>query len=71
MLLNISTTSQINSEQLIDLLKQEGFTEAAVKSLIKMQWTKEISEIRSSLSNMIDLYTGIVHSSVNVFTTEY
>lgn len=35
------------------------------QNLIKMHWTKEISEIRSSLSNMIDLYAGVVNSSVN------
>jgi len=71
MLFNISAIAQISSGQLTDSLKQESFTEAAVKSLIKMQRTKEISKIRSSLSTMTDLYTGTVHSNVNVFSYEY
>lgn len=36
-----------------------------------MRGTKEISEIRSSLPNVIDLYTGLVHSSVHAFSSEY
>lgn len=56
-------TAQINFVWLIDPLKKGGFTEVASQSLIKTQWTKEISEIRNSLSS------NCIYVLYNIFLT--